>query len=86
MPSIKLYTTNYCPYCRAAKALLKSKQVPFEEINVEDDPEKRDWLAQVTRQRTVPQIFVNGQPIGGFEELKQLDQTGELDRLLAKSS
>jgi len=82
MATIKVYTTNYCPYCSAAKNLLKSKGVSFEEINVEGDDEKRTWLRSVTGQRTVPQIFINDKPIGGFTEMKSLDESGELDTLL----
>lgn len=82
MATIKVYTTNYCPYCSAAKNLLKSKGVSFEEINVEGDDEKRTWLRSVTGQRTVPQIFINDKPIGGFTDMKSLDESGELDTLL----
>lgn len=77
-----MYTTNYCPYCRAAKSLLKGKNIVFDEVNIENDPAKRQWLIQTTGQRTVPQIFINDQSIGGFEELKQLDQEGKLEELL----
>lgn len=86
MPKVTVYTTNYCPYCRAAKSLLKGKNIIFDEINVETDSTKRQWLIQTTGQRTVPQIFINNQSIGGFDELKQLDQGGKLDTLLKTSS
>lgn len=78
MPNIKVYTTHYCPYCTAAKNLLKSKGLAFEEINVEGDEEKRAWLRETTGQRTVPQIFINDKSIGGFSELKSLDEQGKL--------
>ena len=82
MPQITIYTTNYCPYCTAAKKLLAAKNVSFEEINVENDPEKRAWLVKTTGQRTVPQIFIDEKSIGGFSELSALDQEGKLDTML----
>jgi len=69
MAKVKIYTTNYCGYCRMAKELLRSKGIPFEEIDVTDDDATRDWLVQKTGQKTVPQIFIDGKSIGGYEEL-----------------
>jgi glutaredoxin 3 len=86
MAEVKVYVTEYCPYCTRAKALLQRKGVPFEAIDVEDDPEKRAWLAKATGQRTVPQIFIDGRSIGGCDDMHALDRTGELDRLLGRSS
>jgi glutaredoxin 3 len=68
-----------------AAHLLQSKGVAFSEVDVSDDQAKRRWLLDVTRQRTVPQIFINGKPVGGFDELSRLNRSGELDRLLAES-
>ena len=82
MASVIIYTTNSCPYCKAAKNLLDSKKVSYKEINVEGDDEKRKWLIQVTGQRTVPQIFINDKSVGGFQELSELDQEGKLDGML----
>jgi len=79
---IKVYTTNYCPFCVAAKSLLKSKDLAFEEIKVDGDDEKRQWLVGVTGQRTVPQIFINEKSIGGFQELSELEESGKLDELV----
>lgn len=79
---VEIYTTDYCPYCHAAKALLASKNVTFTEINVEGDDAKRAWLAQTTGQRTVPQIFINDKPYGGFSDIKELDDAGKLNTLL----
>lgn len=76
---VVIYTTTYCPYCTAAKGLLKRKKIPFTEINVENDVAKRQWLKDATGQKTVPQIFVNDRPIGGYQELVALDQKGKLD-------
>lgn len=80
---VLVYTTAFCPYCVQAKSLLKKKGVPFEEIDVETRPELRSWLVERSKQRTVPQIFVNGQPLGGFTDIAALDRAGRLDVLLA---
>ncbi len=82
MKKVAIYTTDYCSYCRAAKALLTDKKIPYEEINVENDPEKRKWLLEVSGQRTVPQIFIDEKSIGGFQELSALNQSGQLDKIL----
>ena len=78
-----MYTTQYCPYCVRAKALLRHKGIAFEEIDVGTDDTLRERMVQASGRRTVPQIFINDAPIGGFDELKALDDDGELDRLLA---
>jgi len=84
MAKVVLYTTQYCPYCVQAKALLKRKGVPFEEIDVGNDDVLRERMVKAAGgRRTVPQIFINDAPVGGFEELRALDEQGELDRLLA---
>lgn len=83
MAKVIVYTTEYCPYCVRAKTLLKHKGVAFEEINVGDDDTLRDKMVEESGRRTVPQIFINDKPIGGFDELYALEQEGELDRLLA---
>lgn len=81
-----IYTTDYCGYCKRAKALLSQKGITFEEINVEGDDEKRAWLIEQTGQRTVPQIFINEKSIGGYDELSALDRSGKLDRIIQKIS
>lgn len=83
MIDVRIYTTNYCGYCRAAKALLQKKGVAFEEVDCSDDPDKRAWLVDTTGMRTVPQIFLGGVPVGGFDDLSALDKSGELDRVLS---
>ncbi len=83
MAKVIVYTTNFCPYCTRAKRLLASKGVDYEEIDVTDQDEVRAELVRNTGRRTVPQIFINEASIGGFEELKELDDRGELDVLLA---
>ena len=70
---VVIYTASYCPYCHAAKRLLKSQGVVFEEMNVTDDENMREKLIQMTHGRqTVPQIFVDGRSIGGYDELVKL--------------
>jgi len=86
MARVRMYTTPVCPYCVRAKQLLKSKGVPFEEIDVSGDHEKRAWLVEATGRRTVPQIFINDEPIGGFDDMRALDLAGELDKKLAATA
>ncbi len=83
---IKIYTREACGFCSAAVSLLRGKGVAFDEIDATGDDETRRWLADVTRQSTVPQIFIDGRSIGGFSDLRALDQRGELDALLAGSA
>jgi glutaredoxin 3 len=85
MAKVVIYTTNWCPYCAGAKSLLRAKKVEFEEIDVTRDPERRAEMERRSSRRTVPQIFIDDQPIGGYDEACDLDSTGELDRLLGKS-
>lgn len=80
---VVVYTTGYCPYCHQAKRLLRQKGVEFTEINVEERPELRSFLISASGQRTVPQIFINGESVGGFSDIAALDRRGELDRRLA---
>jgi glutaredoxin 3 len=82
MAKVIIYSTNSCPYCRAAKALFQSKGVSFEEVNVEGDAEKRAWLVKTTGMTTVPQIFIDGKPFGGFDDVSALDRQGKLNALL----
>jgi len=73
-----LYTTRVCPYCIAAKRLLARRGIPYEEVDVSGDDAKRVWLARATGRRTVPQIFIDGEAIGGYDELVALDKAGRL--------
>ncbi len=84
MAKVVIYTTTICPYCVRAKMLLQKKGVAYEEINVGNDHEMRLKLVEMTRQRTVPQIFINDRPIGGCDELYALERQGALDPLLAQ--
>ncbi|MEK6602643.1 MAG: glutaredoxin 3 [Candidatus Binatota bacterium] len=80
-----VYTTNYCPFCTRAKALLRSKNVDFEEIDVTLDEGLQEEVKRLSGRRTVPQIFIDGKAVGGFDDIKQLDVLGKLDRLLGIS-
>lgn len=85
MAKIQVYTTEYCPFCVRAKALLRSKGVSFDEIDVTNDPVAREQMIELADgRRTVPEIFINGQIIGGYDDLRALDIAGELDALLAQ--
>jgi len=83
MARVQMYTTRWCAYCVRAKALLESRGIEFEEISLDDDPEFRRRLLELTGGWTVPQILVDGRPIGGYTELWQLDRNGELEHLAA---
>ena len=80
-----IYTTRYCPYCIRAKQLLDSKGVSYREIAVDNDYELRQKMMRDSGQRTVPQIWLNGQHVGGCSELYQLEQAGRLNELLGLS-
>lgn len=81
---VKVYSTTFCPYCVRAKSLLERKGVAFTEINLDEEaPEVKTELIQKTRHRTVPQIFINNEFIGGFDQLYALEKEGKLDQLLA---
>lgn len=82
MPNVEIYTTQFCPYCIRAKQLLQQKGVPFVEHNLQDKPEELEALKSRTKMRTVPQIFINGQLIGGYTELLALETSGKLDEKL----
>jgi len=85
LAKVEIYTTQICPYCVRAKSLLKKKGVAFEEIDVSGDPELRQAMVErAGGRRTVPEIFINGRIIGGYDELKALDDAGQLDSLLAQ--
>lgn len=84
MPPVEIYTTRYCPFCYAAKALLKRKGVTYSEIDVGRDWERREEMIQrVNGRMTVPQIFIGTVHVGGNDELHALERAGKLDLLLA---
>ena len=84
---VEVYTTTYCPFCTRAKSLLKSKNIAFVEIDVTEDDELRAKMIELSGgRRTVPEIFINGKIVGGYDELRALEMKGELDALLAESA
>jgi glutaredoxin 3 len=82
MKPVVVYTTDYCGYCVAAKSLLKAKNIPFQEIDVTKDQALRQEVMQRSGRRTVPQIFIGEESIGGFTELRALEQSGKLQEKL----
>ncbi|MFO2972459.1 glutaredoxin 3 [Legionella pneumophila serogroup 10] len=84
MNEVILYTTGYCPYCIKAKELLDKKKVIYTEIRVDLQPELREEMIQKSGRRTVPQIFINNQAIGGCDDLYALEARGTLNELLKK--
>ena len=81
--TIEIYTTPTCPFCHAAKDLLRAKSVSFEEIVVIDPDKRAAMSARVDGRTSVPQIFINGAHIGGCDDLYMLEETGKLNALLA---
>ena len=81
MAQIQMYTTRWCGYCVRAKALLEQRGIPYEEISLDDDPNFRDTIFELTGRWTVPQILIDDRPIGGYAELWRLDKDGRLDAL-----
>jgi glutaredoxin 3 len=78
MPRVELYTTPSCPFCVRAKRLLAERRIAYAEMDVSEDDDLRADVIERTGRRTVPQIFIDGRSIGGFEELAALDAAGEL--------
>ena len=83
MSRVVVYSTRWCGYCVRAKALLDSRGIEYEEVLLDDDPSFRARLHELTGGWTVPQILVDGQPIGGYTELWRLDKSGQLQERLA---
>ena len=81
-PKIVIYSSPFCGYCTAAKSLLSARGVEFEEIDVFSEPQRRQQMIELTGRRTVPQIFIGDRHIGGFDDLRALDERGGLDPLL----
>jgi len=84
MASIEVYSTASCPFCLAAKRLLASKGETWTEVDVAAEPERRQEMLRRSGCRTVPQIWIDGRHVGGFDDLAALDAAGELDRLLRR--
>jgi glutaredoxin 3 len=87
MPPVQIYTTRFCPYCVAAKTLLKRKGVAYDEIDVGSSLERREEMVQRANGRmTVPQIFIGATHVGGNDDLQALERAGKLDPLLTSES
>ena len=82
MTRLTVYTTEPCGYCRTAKALLERRGIPYDEVNLSKDCEGRAELVALTGMMTFPQVLVDGEPLGGFQELAAADRDGRLERLL----
>jgi glutaredoxin 3 len=82
-PTIVIYANRWCPYCSAARALLRGKGATFSEIDVEAEPARRAEMVERSGRHTVPQIFIGSRHIGGYDDLAALDRAGQLDPLLA---
>lgn len=87
MAEVEIYTRMFCPYCTRARALLRGKGVAFVDIDIEEEPERRaEMIRRAGGRTTVPQIFINGEHIGGCDDLVALERAGELDPKLRISS
>ena len=82
--AVVLYVTETCGYCRMAEALLRRRDIAFVAVDVTDLPEARAWLVEATGRRTVPQIFLKGESIGGYTDLAAMDRSGALARALGR--
>lgn len=83
MAKVEVYSTNYCPYCVRAKQLLDAKDIDYTEIDVTNDDAGRVALVEKSGgRRTVPQIFINDKPVGGYDDLRALEESGELEKLI----
>jgi glutaredoxin 3 len=78
MKKVEFYSANWCPFCMRAKALLDARGIPYEEINVDEVPGFREKLVEMTGRMTIPQIIIDGEPVGGFDDIAALDRAGEL--------
>jgi glutaredoxin 3 len=81
-PKIEVYVTDTCPYCTAAVQLLRRKQLEFELFDVTGDEQRRRWLREASGRHTVPQVFIDGAPVGGFTDLAALEAEGRLDAMV----
>jgi glutaredoxin 3 len=81
-PKIIVYSGRFCGYCTAAERLLKSKNVAYEVVKVDEDPAMFEHMMKITGRRTIPQIFIDDYHVGGFDDLSALNQSGKLDELL----
>lgn len=82
MNNIIIYSTLICPYCNAAKQLLKNKGLEFQEIRIDMDRQQREIMMEKSGRTSVPQIFINDHHVGGFDDLNALTRSGQLEQLL----
>ena len=82
MADVTLYSADWCPFCNRAKKLLTDRNIDFEEINVDEKPGAREEITKKTGHKTIPQIFIRDEFIGGYTELSALNESGELDKKL----
>jgi len=82
-PKVVMYTTGFCPYCIWARRLLSNKGVDFEDIRVDQYPERRPEMEEKSRRTSVPQIFIGDLHIGGFDDMSALDNAGRLDAIIS---
>ena len=85
MSKVVIYTRDFCGYCVAAKKLLAQKEIAFEEINATGSAELRQEMTKLTGGMTFPQVLIDDTPRGGFDDLYAMNESGELDRLLASA-
>ena len=86
MPRVLMYCTSSCPYCQAADRLLTRKSAEIERVRVDLEPARRAEMEKLSGRRTVPQIWIGGRHVGGCDDLHDLEESGELDQLLAKAT
>jgi glutaredoxin 3 len=86
MNRVTVYTTEPCGFCRTAKALLDSRAIPYEEVNLAKDPAGRAELVELTGMMTFPQVVIDGRPIGGYQELVRADRAGLLRELASAAA
>lgn len=83
MTKVQIYTTQWCPFCHAAKSLLEDKGVAYEEVDAQDPKVRMEMVQRAHGRRTVPQIFIGDTHIGGYDDIAELERRGKLDPLLA---
>lgn len=79
---VVMYSTQFCPYCVRARMLLKSRQIPYTDISVDGNAERRQEMTEKSGRKTVPQIWIGSQHVGGYDDLAALHTSGKLDALL----
>ncbi len=82
MNNIEIYSKDWCPFCSKAKSLLQSKQLEYTEVDITSDLAREQEMIERSGRRTVPQIFIDGESVGGYDDLANFNATGELDQRL----